>query len=63
MRNGGSGINAEGPNAYVSLSDFTVDWNATGLTTLGGGLILSYQNNMIAGNVSPGVTPLSVSQQ
>jgi hypothetical protein len=63
MRNGGSGINAEGPNAYVSLSDSTVDWNATGLTTLGGGLILSYQNNMIAGNVSPGVTPLSVSQQ
>jgi hypothetical protein len=40
-----------------------VDWNATGLTTSGGGLILSYQNNLIAGNLSPGVTPLSVSQQ
>ena len=63
IRNGGSGANAQGAGAYVSLRDLTVDWNATGLTTSGGGLILSYQNNLIAGNLSPGVTPLSVSQQ
>jgi hypothetical protein len=63
IRNGGSGANAQGAGAYVSLRDSTVDWNATGLTTSGGGLILSYQNNLIAGNLSPGVTPLSVSQQ
>jgi hypothetical protein len=63
VRNGGSGANAQGAGAYVSLRDSTVDWNATGLTTSGGGLVLSYQNNLIAGNLSPGVTPLSVSQQ
>jgi hypothetical protein len=63
LRNGGSGANAQGAGAYVSLKDSTVDWNATGLTTSGGGLILSYQNNIIAGNLSPGVTPLSLSQQ
>ena len=51
------------PVPIVSLSDSTVDWNATGLTTPGGGLILSYQNNLIAGNLSPGVTPLSFGQQ
>ena len=63
VRNGSSGANAQGPGAYVSLKNSTVDWNATGLTTSGGGLILSYQNNLIAGNLSPGVTPLSFSQQ
>ena len=63
LRNGGSGVNAQNAGAYVSLRDSTVDWNATGLTMSGGGLILSYQNNLIAGNLSPGVTPLSVSQQ
>jgi hypothetical protein len=63
IRNGGSGVNAQGPGAYVSLRDSMVDWNATGLTASGGGLILSYQNNLIAGNLSPGVTPMSVNQQ
>ena len=62
-QNGASGISAQGPNAFVSLSDSTVDWNTTGLATSGGGLILTYKNNMIAGNLSPGVTPLSFSQQ
>ena len=57
LRNGGSGVNAQGPNAYVSLSDSTVAWNATGVTASGGGLILSYKNNIIAGNLSPGVAP------
>ena len=63
VRNGGSGANAQGAGAYVSLRNSTVDWNATGLTTSSGGLVLSYQNNLIAGNLSPGVTPLSVNQQ
>jgi hypothetical protein len=63
VRNGGSGANAQGAGAYVSLSDSTVAWNATGLTTSSGGTILSYKNNIIAGNLSPGVTPLSFSQQ
>jgi hypothetical protein len=63
IRNGGSGANAQGSNAYVSLKDSTVAWNATALTTSGGGLVLSYQNNAIGGNPHPGVTPVSVSQQ
>jgi hypothetical protein len=57
LRNGGSGVNAQGPGAYVSLSDSTVAWNATGVTASGGGLIPSYKNNIIAGNLSPGVAP------
>jgi hypothetical protein len=63
LQNGGNGISALGAGAYVSLKDSTVDWNATGLSATNGGVILSYQNNMIAGNVSPGATPVSVSQQ
>jgi hypothetical protein len=63
VHNGGNGVIAQGPGAYVSLRDSTVDWNATGLSATGGGLILSYKDNMIAGNLSPGVTPLSLSQQ
>jgi hypothetical protein len=63
VQNGGNGINAQGPKAYVSLRDSTVDWNATGLNTGSGGTILSYQNNLFAGNLSPGVTPVSVNQQ
>ena len=63
IRNGGSGANAQGAGAYVSLSNSTAAWNATGLTTSGGGLILSYKNNIIAGNLSPGVAPTSFSLQ
>jgi hypothetical protein len=62
-QNGGSGILAQGGSAYVSLNDSTVDWNATGLTTASGGLIISYQDNLIAGNPSPGVTPLGIGRQ
>ena len=63
IRNGGSGANAQGAGAYVSLSDSTVAWNATGLTASGGGLVLSYKNNIIAGNLSPGVTPTGFNLQ
>jgi hypothetical protein len=63
VQNGVNGINAQGTGAYVSLRDSTVAWNGTGLTTSSGGAILSYQNNLIAGNHSPGVTPLSFNQQ
>jgi hypothetical protein len=63
VRNGGNGINATGANAYVSLNGSTSDWNGTGLATSSAGTVLSYQNNLFGGNVSPGVTPVSVSQQ
>jgi len=63
LQNGGNGINAQGSSAYVSLSDSTVAWNGTGLATSSGGTILTYKNNIIAGNVSPGVTPLGFNLQ
>jgi hypothetical protein len=63
VQNGGNGINATGANAFVSLNDSNVAWNATGLATSSGGTVLSYKNNVIAGNLSPGVTPVSVNQQ
>ena len=63
VQNGGNGINAQGANAFVSLNDSTVAWNATGLATSSGGTILSYKNNVIAGNLSPGVTPTGVNLQ
>ena len=59
----GNGINAQGAGAYVSLSDSTVAWNTTGLTTSSGGIVLSYKNNIIAGNAFPGVTPVSLDKQ
>jgi hypothetical protein len=62
VQNGANGINAQGPGAYVSLRDSTVAWNGTGLT-MAGGSILTYQNNLIAGNLSPGATPVSYSLQ
>jgi hypothetical protein len=63
VRNGGNGINAQGTNAYVSLNDSAVGWNGTGLTTSSGGVILSYKNNVISGNLSPGVTPTGTNLQ
>jgi hypothetical protein len=63
VQNGGAGINAQGANAYVSLNDSTVAWNASAVSTVGGGIVLSYRNNVIAGNLSPGATPTGVNQQ
>ena len=59
----GTGVAANGVRGYVLLRDSKVIWNGTGLTTASGGLILSYQNNLIAGNPIPGVTPVSLSSQ
>jgi len=63
VRNGGSGAFAQGANAFVTLRDSTVAWNATGLTTTAGGAILSTQNNLIGGNLSSSVTPTNVGLQ
>jgi hypothetical protein len=62
VQNGG-GIHATGANAFVSLNDSTVAWNSLGLATSSGGTILSYKNNVIAGNLNPGVTPTGINQQ
>jgi hypothetical protein len=61
--NGHSGIAANGALAFVSLNDSTADWNGTGLFAPNGGTILSYQNNLIAGNLSAGTAPVVIGQQ
>jgi hypothetical protein len=59
----GTGVVTTGAGAFVLLRDSTVMWNSTGLFAANGGLVLSYQNNVIAGNPAPGVTPVSLSSQ
>ena len=59
----GTGVVTTGAGAFVLLRDLTVMWNSTGLFAANGGLVLSYQNNVIAGNPAPGVTPVSLSSQ
>jgi hypothetical protein len=51
---GGSGIVAQGPGGFVSLTDSTVMSNTLGLQTASGGGIFSYQNNRLTGNVTDG---------
>lgn len=63
LHNAGKGIQAKGSGAYVSLTASQVVWNGTGLVAITGGQILSYQNNLIGGNPTPGTAPVSVSLQ
>jgi len=54
VQNGANGIFASGGKAIVILGNSTVMSNNTGLSATGGGLILSYQNNQLTGNVADG---------
>src|SRR5262245_40054457 len=56
---GGNGILAQGTGALVHLSSSTVRGNSVGLGVSGGGQIISFQNNQIAGNGTDGA-PTSV---
>jgi hypothetical protein len=60
--NAGIGVLAQGTNAFVLLSDSTVLSNTTGLSAVGGGTILTYQDNHRTGNIGDGAAsgPLSV---
>jgi hypothetical protein len=53
LLNGGNGILAQGPAAFVFLANSTVMSNVTGLKA-SGGTIVSYQDNHLTGNVSDG---------
>jgi hypothetical protein len=48
------GIYANGPQAYIVLSDTTVIANGVGLAEFSGGYILSYRNNALLGNIVDG---------
>jgi len=63
VQNGGAGIDVRDANTYVSLNDTTVAWNTQGLNPGTGGTILSYKDNLIAGNPIPGPAPVSLNQQ
>jgi len=48
--NAGYGVLADGSGAFIHLGNSTVVGNGGGLGTIGGGQILSYQNNQPNGN-------------
>jgi hypothetical protein len=54
LLNGGAGILSQGAPGFVTLSESTVMSNVTGLKSLNGGSIFSYQNNRLIGNVTDG---------
>jgi hypothetical protein len=56
LLNGADGILAQGTPAYVLLGNSTVLSNITGLHSISGGNILSYQNNALTGNATDGAT-------
>ncbi len=57
LLNGGNGVLAQGPGAYVTLTDSSVLWNATGLNAASGAGIFSFGNNRVAGNSNQGASP------
>lgn len=52
--NGADGILSQGANAFVFLKGSTVMSNTTGLNSVSGGAIFSYQDNALTGNVTDG---------
>jgi hypothetical protein len=54
LLNGGNGILAQSAHAFIFLASSTVMSNVTGLSSTGGGTILSYQDNHLTGNVTDG---------
>jgi hypothetical protein len=57
-----NGVNAQGAQAVVRLSNVVVTGNGTGLNA-GGGAIVSFGNNRVAGNVLDGSPTLTVVQR
>ena len=58
-----AGIRSEGALATLRLSDSSVHDNGTGLVSIGGGALLSFGNNQIAGNTTNGAPTGALSQQ
>jgi hypothetical protein len=54
-------VNNSGFAATARISDCVITGNATGVSTSGGGQIISFRNNTWAGNTTDGTTPFSVS--
>ena len=60
--NTNNGVSAQGASATVRLSNVVVTGNATGLNA-GGGAIVSFGNNRVAGNGADGAATSTVGQQ
>jgi hypothetical protein len=55
--------NNEGAAATTRISDCVITGNTTGVSTFGGGQIITFRNNTWAGNTTDGTTPFSISQK
>jgi hypothetical protein len=53
--------NAGGPGAAVRVSDTVITGNATGISTVAGGQIITLRTNILTGNTTDGSTPFSIS--
>lgn len=63
LLNVSAGILAQGSGAFATLGESTVLSNGSGPVTAGGGVIVSYRNNELASNVSPGIDPLALGRR
>jgi hypothetical protein len=54
-------VQNQGFAATARISDCVITGNTTGVSTYGGGQIISFRNNTWAGNTADGTTPFSVS--
>jgi hypothetical protein len=52
--NGTNGIQSNGATSTVRVSNTVITGNATGVTSVNGGALLSYKNNSVDGNAAPG---------
>jgi hypothetical protein len=61
--NGNPGVSANGSNAIVRIRNSTVTRNATGLSTVSGGKIISFGGNVVTSNSSNGAFTQTVAPQ
>jgi nitrous oxidase accessory protein NosD len=54
-------VESEGTAATTRISDCVITGNTTGVSTFGGGQIITFRNNTWAGNTTDGATPFSIS--
>jgi hypothetical protein len=54
-------VQNSGAAATAWISDCVISGNTTGVATSGGGQIITFRNNALAGNITDGATPFSIS--
>lgn len=63
VNGGGTAVIADGNGAVVRLSDSTVSGNNIGVSALNSGVVNSYGNNRIVGNIASNGTPTVIAPQ